>query len=261
MRKYILTFLLVFSVFASFSCVSVNSPDNVPDFVKTPPVAEDVIFGIGYAANADQAEAEEEAEKRAVFDAMRQLSFFSAKPLEYVFNSEGGVWVLMELKKDFLVEASEEESEAAFAEFVTPTEVGEQREEQAVQAAPSEKKSEKSGVPDFADNPPYAEDAYYGVGYGKASGPFAAMEMAREAAVKDILEQSYSDIEFEHMQYKYDGSTGVWALVRVVPSEVKQFLEEVVEEVQREEGLKFTEFKLEQILEALGKMDETESGE
>ena len=136
--------LTVIAVLLVFSCAT-DKVSGLPDFVLTPPMADDVIYGVGYGnqsklslsktvaetnARADiarqiettiQASVTDYAQEAGVDDNTQLISFVEtvtreitdtklsgAKPVKFEQDDEGGVWVLMQLDKGEMVAAAEE---------------------------------------------------------------------------------------------------------------------------------------------------------
>lgn len=157
MKRVLLIVLMVVSVLLVVSCASEKVSD-LPDFVLNPPMADDVIYGVGYGhqskfslsltvaetnARADiarqietviQASVTDYAQEAGVDDNTQVISFVEtvtreitdqklsgAKPVSREQDSDGGVWVLMQLDKAQMVLAAEEafvrNEDAAFANF------------------------------------------------------------------------------------------------------------------------------------------------
>jgi len=142
--KRILTIALVLvSVLLVFSCAS-GKVAGLPDFVLNPPIADDVIYGVGYGhqskpsmsktvaetnARADiarqiettiQASVTDYAQEAGVDDNTQVISFVEtitreitdtklagAKTVKIEQDDEGGFWVLMQLDKAQMVLAAE----------------------------------------------------------------------------------------------------------------------------------------------------------
>ncbi|MDC7227330.1 MAG: LPP20 family lipoprotein [Spirochaetales bacterium] len=144
MKRFILTALVLASVLLVFSCGS-GKVAGVPDFVLNPPIADDVIYGVGYGnqsklalsktvaetnARADiarqiettiQASVTDYAQEAGVDDGTQVISFVEsvtreitdtklsgAKPVKFEQDNDGGIWVLMQLDKAELRAAAEE---------------------------------------------------------------------------------------------------------------------------------------------------------
>ena len=136
--------LTVIAVLLVFSCAS-EKVSGLPDFVLNPPIADDVIYGVGYGhqsklslsktvaetnARADiarqiettiQASVTDYAQEAGVDDNAQLIQFVEtvtreitdrklsgAKPVKFEQDDEGGVWVLMQLDKAQMVAAAEE---------------------------------------------------------------------------------------------------------------------------------------------------------
>lgn len=136
--------LVLLSVLLVFSCASEKVSD-LPDFVLNPPVADDVIYGVGYGkqskfslsltvaetnARADiarqiettiQASVTDYAQEAGVDDNTQVINFVEtitreitdkklsgATPVSREQDNAGGVWVLMQLDKAEMVLAAEE---------------------------------------------------------------------------------------------------------------------------------------------------------
>ena len=144
MKRLIFTVLVIVSVLMVFSCGS-SKVAGVPDFVLNPPIADDVIYGVGYGhqsklslsktvaetnARADiarqiettiQASVTDYAQEAGVDDNTQVISFVEsvtreitdkklsgAKPVKFEQDNEGGIWVLMQLDKAEMVMAAKE---------------------------------------------------------------------------------------------------------------------------------------------------------
>ncbi len=144
MKRLVFTVLVILSVLLVFSCSS-EKVSGVPDFVLNPPVADDVIYGVGYGnqsklslsktvaetnARADiarqiettiQASVTDYAQEAGVDDNTQVISFVEsvtreitdtklsgAKPVKFEQDDDGGIWVLMQLDKSELKAAAEE---------------------------------------------------------------------------------------------------------------------------------------------------------
>lgn len=144
MKKVMLTVLVIVSALLIFSCGS-EKVSGVPDFVLNPPMADDVIYGVGYGnqsklslsktvaetnARADiarqiettiQASVTDYAQEAGVDDNTQVISFVEsvtreitdtklsgAKPVKFEQDDDGGIWVLMQLDKAEMVAAAEE---------------------------------------------------------------------------------------------------------------------------------------------------------
>ena len=144
MKRISMVLLVLLSVLLVFSCASEKVSD-LPDFVLNPPVADDVIYGVGYGkqskfslsltvaetnARADiarqiettiQASVTDYAQEAGVDDNTQVINFVEtitreitdkklsgATPVSREQDNEGGVWVLMQLDKAEMVLAAEE---------------------------------------------------------------------------------------------------------------------------------------------------------
>ncbi len=141
-----------------------------------------------------------------------------------------------------------------------------------------------SGLPDFVLNPPKADDAFYGVGYGKQSTFSMSKTIAQTNATDDISRQIQTSIQSAVVAYAQeagvDGDTqtisfaetitrqvtdntlsgvtperfeqdddgGIWVLVSCPKNNVLAAAEEAFE---RNEDAAFAEFKAAQALEML----------
>ncbi|MBI9105831.1 MAG: LPP20 family lipoprotein [Spirochaetales bacterium] len=143
MKRMLMIVLALVSVLLVFSCAS-GKVSGVPDFVLNPPMADDVIYGVGYGnqsklslsktvaetnARADiarqiattiQASVTDYAQEAGVDDNTQLISFVEsvtreitdqklsgAKPVKFEQDDDGGIWVLMQLDKGALVAAAE----------------------------------------------------------------------------------------------------------------------------------------------------------
>ena len=143
MKRLILIALTLAAVMLVFSCAS-QRVSGVPDFVLNPPMADDVIYGVGYGnqsklslsktvaetnARADiarqiettiQASVTDYAQEAGVDDNAQLISFVEsvtreitdtklsgAKPVKFEQDDDGGIWVLMQLDKAEMVAAAE----------------------------------------------------------------------------------------------------------------------------------------------------------
>ncbi len=144
MKKIRIIVLAVLAALLVFSCAS-NKVAGVPDFVLNPPMADDVIYGVGYGnqsklslsktvaetnARADiarqiettiQASVTDYAQEAGVDDNTQLISFVEsitreitdkklsgAKPVRFEQDDDGGIWVLMQLDKAEMVAAASE---------------------------------------------------------------------------------------------------------------------------------------------------------
>ena len=145
----------------------------------------------------------------------------------------------------------------------------------------------QGGLPDFVTNPPSAEDAIYGVGYGKSSNQAKAIEFAKararndvarqisvqiDGALTDYFQEAGADdntqtitfiesISREIVSQKLNGAKAiktvpmdddsVWVLVEYSLVSFKDDFAETVEKFTRNEDAAFAEFKAEEALKFL----------
>lgn len=163
MKKLTLGLIAVMLAFTFVSCASQPAPadkpaSGLPDFVMNPPVADDAIYGVGYAKLSNLAMAKNAAMTNARADIARQVetqiqaavvdyaqesgvddntqvvrfvetitkevtnqTLKGVKMLEFAQDEDGGVWILMSMGNNMMMEAAEEtfarNEDAAFAEF------------------------------------------------------------------------------------------------------------------------------------------------
>jgi hypothetical protein len=158
-------------------------------------------------------------------------------------------------------------------------------------SAPKEEPEQKSGLPDFVVNPPLAEDAIYGVGYGDQSTPSLSIKVAEANARADIANQIEAQIKSAVTSYTQEAGVddetqvvnfaeqvtrqvtdttlkgartkqraimddgSVWVLMEYSKNSFLQAFEqaadETAKEFQRNESAAFANFKADQALKQL----------
>jgi hypothetical protein len=159
-------------------------------------------------------------------------------------------------------------------------------------SAPQEKEPEKkSNLPEFVINPPLADDAIYGVGFGDQSTPSLSIKVAEANARADIANQIEAQIKSAVTSYTQESGVddetqvinfaeqvtrqvtdttlkgartkqraimddgSVWVLMQYSKNSFleafEQAAEETAEEFKRNESAAFANFKADQALEQL----------
>jgi len=144
MKRFSLIIIAVLAVVLVMSCAS-GKVGGLPDFVMNPPVATDVIYGVGYGKQSTFALSRTVAQTNARADIARQVettiqsavtsyaqeagvegdtqtiqfletvtkeitdqTLSGATPVRMEQDNEGGVWVLMQYPKQALIDAAEQ---------------------------------------------------------------------------------------------------------------------------------------------------------
>ena len=156
---------------------------------------------------------------------------------------------------------------------------------------PEKKPEKKSNLPEFVQNPPLADDAIYGVGFGDQSTPSLSIKVAEANARADIANQIEAQIKSAVTSYTQEAGVddetqvvnfaeqvtrqvtdttlegartkqraimddgSVWVLMQYSKNSFLQAFEkaadETAKEFQRNESAAFADFKTQQALERL----------
>jgi hypothetical protein len=154
---------------------------------------------------------------------------------------------------------------------------------------PSAPPKQQKGLPMFVVEPPMAEDALYGVGYGKFKDQSRSLEVAKargrndvarqievqvQGALTDYFQEAGADentqsltfiesVSREIVDQKLQGARtkevavmddgGIWVLIEYSLTKFKADFEEVVDKFSRNEDAAFAEFKAQEALKFLDK--------
>jgi len=221
---------------------------DVPEWVLNPPTAEDVVYSVGGAKEANEFLAILTAEERALqnlprFPLVLQVDggrFFGAEVEERYRAADGTWWVLMSMLIGTAAEEVEKDREAV-------------RQTMVMNLLPD---GQWEDVPEWVLNPPIAEDALYGIGGAHLADTPLAIQAAEDQARNFLRFRSYNlsyDWSGNRVVRREQTKDGTWWVLMSLPNATAA-METALEEAQRAQAkanARYAEFKAQQALEEM----------